>query len=270
MTPKQIAEMMTCGCVEGVDAAVADRLSVALTLAASAGDLIMSHFKHARCDAESKADGSPVTIADRAAETCIRDGIRSAFSNDALRGEEHADEPGTSDFTWVIDPIDGTAGFVRGTSRERDDARLHPATHRAGVMQMGSCRGAAGEDETFERLQVFVHAVDPLLQSRDLRYCDAQRRPFGGRLGFRDAQIGPHVEQVVLNPPQSFGKRLRHFDRERDAEQRIQLIDTTVSGNPRMGLRHAAAIAQRRLATIAAFGVDSIQIDHQLAAAYRI
>jgi len=114
MTPKQIAEMMACGCVDDVESALADRLSIALTLAASAGDLIMSHFKHARLDAESKADGSPVTIADRAAETCIRIGIRNAFPNDTLRGEEHDDEQGTSDFTWVIDPIDGTVSFMHG------------------------------------------------------------------------------------------------------------------------------------------------------------
>ena len=112
--PTQIAEMMECGCVDGVDAVLADRLSTAVSLAASAGDLIMSRFTHTRCAAESKADGSPVTIADRAAETCIRDGIRGAFPDDGLCGEEHADELGTSDFTWVIDPIDGTVSFMHG------------------------------------------------------------------------------------------------------------------------------------------------------------
>jgi histidinol-phosphatase len=114
MTPKQIADMMRCGCVDDVDSVLADRLGIALTLAASAGELIMSHFTHARCEAESKTDGSPVTIADRAAETCIRDGIRGAFPDDALRGEEHADECGTSDYTWIIDPIDGTVSFMHG------------------------------------------------------------------------------------------------------------------------------------------------------------
>jgi histidinol phosphatase-like enzyme (inositol monophosphatase family) len=114
MTPEQIDGMMECGCREGVDAEVAARLAVALHVASAAGDLIMSHFRHGRLEAESKADGSPVTIADREAETCLRDGIRAAFADDAMLGEEHGGEAGTSGFTWVIDPIDGTVSFMHG------------------------------------------------------------------------------------------------------------------------------------------------------------
>lgn len=63
---------------------------------------------------ERKADGSPVTAADRAAERAVRDWIRDRFPGDAVLGEELGEEPGTSGRRWLIDPIDGTKAFVAG------------------------------------------------------------------------------------------------------------------------------------------------------------
>jgi histidinol phosphatase-like enzyme (inositol monophosphatase family) len=91
-----------------------ERLDYARTLAAAAGEVIMAHFGSCRIDAEEKGDGSPVTVADKAAETLIRDGIRDRFADDALLGEEHGAEAGDSGYTWVIDPIDGTVSFMHG------------------------------------------------------------------------------------------------------------------------------------------------------------
>ena len=62
---------------------------------------------------ERKSDGSPVTVADRDIETQMRRMIRAAFPTHALRGEEFAPE-GSGEFTWVLDPIDGTKSFVTG------------------------------------------------------------------------------------------------------------------------------------------------------------
>ena len=56
----------------------------------------------------------PVTVADRAAETVIRTGIARAYPDHGIRGEEHGWEKGTSNYTWVIDPIDGTRSFILG------------------------------------------------------------------------------------------------------------------------------------------------------------
>lgn len=56
----------------------------------------------------------PVTIADRAAETVIRDAIARAYPTHGVFGEEHGRQPGTSPYTWVIDPIDGTKSFILG------------------------------------------------------------------------------------------------------------------------------------------------------------
>ncbi|MDP6479060.1 MAG: inositol monophosphatase family protein [Phycisphaerales bacterium] len=114
MTPQQIDGMAKCSCGSDVDAAIAERLASSLHLAGDASDVVMSHFRQRRGDADEKPDGSPVTIADLEAETCIRSGILATFPDDAIIGEEHGRENGTSGFTWVIDPIDGTVSFMHG------------------------------------------------------------------------------------------------------------------------------------------------------------
>jgi len=64
--------------------------------------------------AETKADESPVTIADRDNERLIREAIESEFPDDGILGEEGSSKPGTSGRRWIVDPIDGTRDFVRG------------------------------------------------------------------------------------------------------------------------------------------------------------
>jgi histidinol phosphatase-like enzyme (inositol monophosphatase family) len=64
---------------------------------------------------ETKADGSPVTAADRAAESVGRDWVRRFFPDDGVLGEELGEERVGARRRWVIDPIDGTKSFVHGT-----------------------------------------------------------------------------------------------------------------------------------------------------------
>ena len=63
---------------------------------------------------ETKADGSPVTEADKAAERVIREHLRGAFPDHAIIGEEFGTEGPPDGPCWLIDPIDGTIGFSRG------------------------------------------------------------------------------------------------------------------------------------------------------------
>jgi inositol-phosphate phosphatase/L-galactose 1-phosphate phosphatase/histidinol-phosphatase len=63
---------------------------------------------------EKKADVSPVTEADQAAEKAIRALLAAERPDDAVIGEEYGHTPGTSGLTWVIDPIDGTKAFMTG------------------------------------------------------------------------------------------------------------------------------------------------------------
>lgn len=65
-------------------------------------------------DVESKADGSPVTIADTEAERAARAWLAEKFPDDGLVGEEFGAERSHATRRWILDPIDGTKSFVRG------------------------------------------------------------------------------------------------------------------------------------------------------------
>jgi myo-inositol-1(or 4)-monophosphatase len=93
-----------------------EALDFALATAEAAGRAILPHFRVAiEVENKDRAGGyDPVTVADRAAETVIRDAIRARFPGHGLFGEEHGREPGSEPWTWVIDPIDGTKSFVLG------------------------------------------------------------------------------------------------------------------------------------------------------------
>lgn len=85
-------------------------------LADAAGAAILPHFR-ARTAVENKAgDGfDPVTIADRAAEQAIRELIAAERPGDGILGEEFPAKPSRNGWSWTLDPIDGTRGFIAGT-----------------------------------------------------------------------------------------------------------------------------------------------------------
>jgi histidinol-phosphatase len=88
------------------------RYDLAVEAARKAGELARTYYETTFA-VEQKADNSPVTIADREAEALVRKMIAAAFPGDGFLGEEYGDQPGTTGFRWVIDPIDGTKSFVR-------------------------------------------------------------------------------------------------------------------------------------------------------------
>lgn len=90
-----------------------ERLRHAVEIAREAGQLTLKYFC-AGVSVERKADGSPVTAADRGAEELLRRRIAEVFPDDAILGEEFDDQPGTSGYQWVLDPIDGTKSFIHG------------------------------------------------------------------------------------------------------------------------------------------------------------
>ena len=81
---------------------------------ASAADRAIAPYFRAQNAVEQKADLSPVTAADRAAESTIRAILASDRPTDGIYGEEYGISHGQSGRMWVIDPIDGTRGFVAG------------------------------------------------------------------------------------------------------------------------------------------------------------
>ncbi len=83
-------------------------------LAVEAGALAGARFGDPGLAVDEKADGSPVTEADLAAEALLRRRLASLRPDDAVVGEEDDDVAGTSGLTWFLDPIDGTRAFARG------------------------------------------------------------------------------------------------------------------------------------------------------------
>jgi histidinol phosphatase-like enzyme (inositol monophosphatase family) len=88
-------------------------IALALRLADAAGAAIRPHFRSALVP-ERKPDATPVTLADRAAEEAMRAILSAEVPEDTVIGEEMGSTPGTSSRSWVLDPIDGTAGFLAG------------------------------------------------------------------------------------------------------------------------------------------------------------
>lgn len=91
-----------------------DRIAPAAELARLTGTVALRYYR-SRLTVETKSDGSPVTKADREAETAARAWVRSRFPDDGVLGEELGEERPGAPRRWVIDPIDGTKSFVRGT-----------------------------------------------------------------------------------------------------------------------------------------------------------
>jgi myo-inositol-1(or 4)-monophosphatase len=87
----------------------------ALELADASAKIILPQFrKNIIIDNKLDAGWDPVTEADRSAELVIRDMIEKHFPSHGIIGEEFGNKPGTSTYSWVLDPIDGTRSFVIG------------------------------------------------------------------------------------------------------------------------------------------------------------
>jgi myo-inositol-1(or 4)-monophosphatase len=85
-----------------------------IELANKSGDFIRPHYRRPGLAIDTKADASPVTIADRGAEELMRTLIASRFPAHGIVGEEFGSERADSEFVWVLDPIDGTKAFITG------------------------------------------------------------------------------------------------------------------------------------------------------------
>jgi histidinol-phosphatase len=90
-----------------------ESLDIGSTIAKRAGVLALQYWRSG-VQAETKADASPVTIADKQCERLISSLLEEAFPEDGLLGEEGSIKESRNGRRWIIDPIDGTRDFVRG------------------------------------------------------------------------------------------------------------------------------------------------------------
>lgn len=136
------------------------RLKLARALADHARTITVPLFTNGM-EIEDKGVGDhfdPVTNADKLAEAALREMILDSFAHDSIVGEEFDDITGTSDFTWTLDPIDGTRAFVAGVPvwstliavSHGEDPLLGlidlPALGQSGERFIGSADGSVPED----------------------------------------------------------------------------------------------------------------------------
>ena len=89
-------------------------LEVACRLAKEAGEVVES-VRLEGFQVTQKHDDSPVTRADLASDALVRDGLMKTFPMHSVLSEEASAHIGSDDFTWIIDPLDGTQGFIDDT-----------------------------------------------------------------------------------------------------------------------------------------------------------
>ena len=87
--------------------------ALAERLADATGPIARTYFR-GRFSVDDKADSSPVTQADREMEAVMRELIEDTFPDHGIFGEEYGKTRMDAEWVWVLDPIDGTQGFVTG------------------------------------------------------------------------------------------------------------------------------------------------------------
>ncbi|WP_141590006.1 histidinol-phosphatase [Myxococcus sp. AB056] len=88
-------------------------MQAAAEVARIAGDGALGFFRGGIA-VDTKSDGSPVTVADRTAESRAREWLDARFPQDGILGEEFGETRPGAKRRWILDPIDGTKTFIRG------------------------------------------------------------------------------------------------------------------------------------------------------------
>ncbi|MBG28490.1 MAG: histidinol-phosphatase [Opitutae bacterium] len=84
------------------------------SLVEESGRIILAHYLDPNLEVEYKVDETPVTLADREAESLIRKRIEEEFPEHGIIGEEYGSIREDAEYVWLLDPIDGTKSFISG------------------------------------------------------------------------------------------------------------------------------------------------------------
>ncbi|KAG8052378.1 hypothetical protein GUJ93_ZPchr0001g32763 [Zizania palustris] len=163
----------------GWDVATADKegvgverlLEVAQRAADAAGEVLRMYFRQ-RVEIIDKEDQSPVTIADREAEEAMMSVILKSFPAHAVFGEENGWRcvEKSSDYVWVLDPIDGTKSFITGKPLFGTlIALLHKGKPVMGIIDQPILRerwvGMEGKKTTLNGQEISVRPCNVLAQA---------------------------------------------------------------------------------------------------------
>lgn len=142
-----------------------DDLQLAFDVSDAAAELALAHFGRG-VTATLKADGSPVTEADRSVERLLRESLSRARPHDSLLGEELG-QHGDSDRVWILDPIDGTGFFSLGDPNWRIHVVLEvQGSRKLAVVTspaLGRCwwatRGGGAFESSWPRTEAETHRL---------------------------------------------------------------------------------------------------------------
>jgi histidinol-phosphatase len=172
-----------------------DLLDVAIDVAHLGGRHALTYFNRGAA-VEWKADQTPVTVADREAESLMREAIGRTFPDHAILGEEQGETPGRAPYRWILDPIDGTRTFVRGVPLFGSLVAVEgPEGPTVGVIYLPALdetiAAARGEGCTWNgrpcRVSGTERLEDALLTLTDDRVARASGR------GYRDLALGAQL-----------------------------------------------------------------------------
>jgi len=144
----------------------AELVSLANSLADAARPIVSRYFRTSVA-IDDKSDASPVTIADREAETAMRALLARHSPGHGIFGEEHGAERTDAEYVWVLDPIDGTKAFVTGLPIFGTlIALLHRGAPVLGVIDQPILKerwlGVAGRPSTFNGQPIEVRPCPTL------------------------------------------------------------------------------------------------------------
>lgn len=144
----------------------AELVALAHSLADAARPIAQRYFR-TPVKIDDKSDASPVTIADREAETAMRELLTRHVPAHGVFGEEHGAVRTDAEYVWVLDPIDGTKAFITGLPIFGTlIALLHRGRPVMGIIdqpiQKERWLGVAGERSTFNGTPISVRACADL------------------------------------------------------------------------------------------------------------
>jgi len=137
---------------------------------ADAARPIAARYFRTQVAIDDKTDNSPVTIADREAETAMRDLLTRHVPEHGVFGEEHGAVRTDAEYVWVLDPIDGTKAFITGLPIFGTlIALLHRGKPVMGIIDQPILKerwlGVEGQRSTFNGAPISVRACDALAKA---------------------------------------------------------------------------------------------------------
>jgi len=141
-------------------------VQLANELADAARPIVARYFR-TQVAIDDKTDNSPVTIADREAETAMRDLLERHVPEHGVFGEEHGAVRTDAEYVWVLDPIDGTKAFITGLPIFGTlIALLHRGTPVMGIIDQPILKerwlGVEGQRSTFNGTPISVRTCPSL------------------------------------------------------------------------------------------------------------